>query len=76
MYTILQGTSGSDGGPARQEKEPFKQEMSENAIAAKKSLDVCIELYKKNVWYVDCCVSLLQLAVKISADGANMVKQE
>ncbi|KAK9696697.1 Severe Depolymerization of Actin [Basidiobolus ranarum] len=24
---------------------------SENAIAAKKSLDVCVELYKKNVWH-------------------------
>ncbi|CAG8581659.1 1983_t:CDS:10 [Paraglomus brasilianum] len=57
--TLAQGTSGSDGGPARQEKEPFKQEMSENAIAAKKSLDVCIELYKKNVWNDDKTVNVI-----------------
>ncbi|KAG5456337.1 MAG: hypothetical protein BJ554DRAFT_3952, partial [Olpidium bornovanus] len=38
MYTMLSSAEGSQGAG------------SESAVAAKKSVDVCIELYKKNVW--------------------------
>ncbi|KAF9366301.1 Protein SDA1 [Mortierella sp. NVP85] len=38
MYTMLTSAEGAAGTG------------SENAIAAKRSLDVCIELYRKNVW--------------------------
>ncbi|ORX88453.1 SDA1-domain-containing protein, partial [Basidiobolus meristosporus CBS 931.73] len=39
MYTMITSAEGA------------ADNSSENAIAAKKSLDVCIELYKKNVWH-------------------------
>jgi protein SDA1 len=52
MYTILQGQQQQ-----QQQQNNVKigggrtnSEMSENSIAAKKSLDVCIELYKKGIW--------------------------
>ncbi|KAF9429444.1 Protein SDA1 [Entomortierella beljakovae] len=38
MYTMLTSAEGAAGTG------------SENAIAAKRSLDVCIELYRKNIW--------------------------
>ncbi|KAF9579986.1 Protein SDA1 [Lunasporangiospora selenospora] len=38
MYTMLTSAEGTAGNG------------SENAIAAKRSLDVCIELYRKNIW--------------------------
>ncbi|GES75836.1 protein SDA1 homolog [Rhizophagus clarus] len=51
MYTMLQGQQQQQqqnnvkiGG------ERTNSEMSENSIAAKKSLDVCIELYRKGIW--------------------------
>ncbi|KAF9970165.1 Protein SDA1 [Actinomortierella ambigua] len=38
MYTMLTSAEGAAGTG------------SENAIAAKRSLDICIELYRKNIW--------------------------
>lgn len=53
MYTILQGQQQQQ----QQQQNNIKiggrrtnSEISENSIAAKKSLDVCIELYKKGIW--------------------------
>ncbi|RIA84781.1 SDA1-domain-containing protein [Glomus cerebriforme] len=46
MYTILQGQQNN----VKKIGGRINSEMSENSIAAKKSLNVCIELYRKGIW--------------------------
>lgn len=55
MYTILQGQQQQQQQQQQQNNVKIgggriNSEMSENSIAAKKSLDVCIELYRKGIW--------------------------
>lgn len=50
MYTILQGQQQQQQNNVKIGGGRINSEMSENSIAAKKSLDVCIELYRKGIW--------------------------
>ncbi len=52
MYTVLQGQQQQEEGQNNVKigGGRINSEMSENSIAAKKSLDVCIELYRKGIW--------------------------
>ncbi|KAJ1953666.1 Severe Depolymerization of Actin, partial [Dispira parvispora] len=50
MFTMLQSVNTAEDSNRQASSQAKVASGGDNAMAAKKSLDVCIELYRKNVW--------------------------